>query len=76
MANQKKVDIQIGFSIDKSGLSEMQSSFQQIMTLAEQPGKKMDAGFQQAAKTAATLDNILSKTFNTDLGSLNVTKFN
>ena len=71
-----KVNIQVGFSVDKSGLSEMQSLFQQIALKAADPGKKMDAGLQQAAKTASTLDGILTKTFNTDLGSLNVTKFN
>lgn len=77
MANsQSKVTVQVGFNVDKSGLSEMQSLFQQIAFKAAEPGNKMNTGLQQAAKTATTLDNILSKTFNTDLGTLNVTKFN
>ena len=71
-----KVNVQVGFSVDKSGLSEMQSLFQQIAFKAAEPGNKMKTGLQEAAKTATTLDNILTKTFNTDLGSLNVTKFN
>lgn len=77
MASRKnRIDFQVGFNVDKSGLSEMQSLFQQIAFKAQEPANKMTASWQQAAKTATTLDNILSKTFNTDLGTLNVTKFN
>jgi len=77
MASRKnRIDFQVGFNVDKSGLSEMQSLFQQIAFKAQEPANKMTASWQQAAKTASTLDNILSKTFNTDLGTLNVTKFN
>lgn len=71
-----RIQFQVGFSVDKSGLSEMQSLFQQIANKAAEPGNKFNAGLQQAGKTAATLDTILSKTFNSDLGTLNVTKFN
>ena len=74
--NGGKINFQVGFSVDKSGLSEMQSLFQQIANKAADPANKMNAGLQQAAKTATTLDGILTKTFNTELGSLNVTKFN
>lgn len=78
MANKNlgRAEMQIGFSIDKNGLTEMQSLFQQIANLAKEPGNKMNTGLQQAAKTASTLDSILSKTFNSDLGTLNVVKFN
>ena len=36
----------------------------------------MNAGLQQAGKTATQLDAILEKCFNQDLGTLNVTRFN
>ena len=75
MANNK-INFQVGFSVDKSGLSQMQSLFQQIVFSAQEPGNKLNTGLQQAAKTASTLDGILSRTFNTELGTLNVTKFN
>lgn len=71
-----KININVGFSVDKSGLNEMQSYFQRIVNKAAEPGKELDAGLQRAGKTASQLDTILEKTFNTDLGTLNVTKFN
>ena len=74
MAN--KVNFEIGFSVNKSGLQEMQSLFQQISNKAKEPANAMNTGLQQAAKTATALDGILEKTFNTNLGTLNVTKFN
>lgn len=75
-SNGGKINFQVGFNVDKSGLSQMQSLFQQIASLAQEPANKLNTGLQQAAKTASTLDEILSRTFNTELGTLNVTKFN
>ena len=74
MAN--RINFQIGYTVDKAGLSEMQSLFQRIANLAKEPGNELKTGLQQAAATANTLDGILEKTFNTNLGTLNVTKFN
>ena len=76
MANAGKINIGIGFSVDKSGLNEMQSLFQQIANLGSQPGMKMTEGLKQASETAQMLNGILEKTYNSDLGSLNVVKFN
>lgn len=76
MASQNRINFQLGFTVDKSGLEQMQSLFQQIANKAKEPGNQLNTGLQQAAKTATTLDGILEKTFNTELGSLNVTKFN
>ena len=72
----KKVNIGIGYTLDKSGLEEMQSYFQRIANKAAEPSNKLNDGLRQAGKTAKTLDSILEKTFNTNLGTLNVTKFN
>ena len=74
MAN--RINFQIGYTVDKAGLTEMQSLFQQIANMAKEPGNQLKTGLQQAAATANTLDQILEKTFNTNLGTLNVTKFN
>lgn len=74
MAN--RINFQIGYSIDKAGLQEMQSLFQQIANRAKEPGAQLNSELQKAASTANTLDGILEKTFNTNLGTLNVTKFN
>lgn len=74
--SQNRVEFQIGYSVDKSGLEQMQSMFQQIANKAQEPGKKISDGLKKAGETAATLDKILERTFNSDLGTLNVTKFN
>ena len=75
MANNR-IDFQIGFSVDKAGLNKMQSLFEQISYKAQEPGQELNTGLQNAAKTASILETILSKTFNTELGTLNVAKFN
>ena len=76
MGNKNNINIKVGYTVDKSGLEEMQSYFQRIANQAAEPANKLKAGLQQAGKTAKTLDGILEKTFNTNLGTLNVTKFN
>ena len=70
-----RVNVEVGFSVDKSGLTQMQSLFQQIANSAKQPGVNLTTELQKAASTANTLDQILEKTFNIELGTLNVTKF-
>ena len=59
MAN--RINFQIGYTVDKAGLSEMQSLFQRIANLAKEPGNELKTGLQQAAATANTLDGILEK---------------
>lgn len=73
--SKNRVQIEIGYTINKSGLETLQSQLQNIIYQANQPGKQLDRGLQNAAKTAKTLDEILDKTFNKELGSLNVSKF-
>lgn len=77
MANKEnQIKIGIGYSVDKAGLEEIQSLFQQIANKAKVPGENLSSGLQKASQTAQTLDGILEKTFNVNLGTLNVTKFN
>ena len=75
MANNR-IDFQIGFSVDKAGLNKMQSLFEQISYKAQEHEQEINTELQNAAKTASILETILSKTFNTELGTLNVAKFN
>ena len=74
MAN--RIDFTIGYTVDKTGLQQLQNLFQTIAFQAQEPANKMNAGLQQAGKTATQLDAILEKCFNQDLGTLNVTRFN
>ena len=74
MAN--RINYTIGYTVDKTGLQQLQSLFQTIAFQAQEPGNKLNVGLQQAGKTATQLDAILEKCYNQDLGTLNVTRFN
>ena len=69
MANNSKVNIGVGFTVDKAGLEEIQSLFQRITNKANNAGKGLTDELKRAGQTASTLDSILEKTFNTDLGT-------
>ena len=76
MAN-KRIDVALGFTIDKTGLNQLQSELQQISnSVKSMKPDQLTQGLKQAGQTAEQLDRILEKTFNSDLGTLNVTKFN
>ena len=74
MANQIKY--QVGFVTDKTGLKELEQALQTIIRMGNDVGNEMDKGLQDAAVTAKQLMNILNKSYNKDLGTINVTKFN
>lgn len=73
MAN---VNIKVGYTVDKSGLTELEKILNDISVQAKLPGKEMDAEFQKAANTARQLSTILDRSFNKDLGTINVNRFN
>ena len=75
-AGGNRIQIGVGFNIDKSGLEQLQSLIQQIANRGKDPGQKINDGLRKAASTAEELNAILAKTFNSDLGTLNVMKFN
>lgn len=74
MAN--RIDFQIGYTVDKTGLQQLQTALNDIIVQSKLPGSSLNGGLQTAATTARTLEGILNKAFNADLGSLNVNKFN
>lgn len=73
MANNQ-IKIGVGFSIDKSGLTELQSILKTITT--ESQFSSVSEELKQAGAAANTLSDILEKSFNKDLGVMNVNKFN
>ena len=76
MAN-RNINVGIGFSVDKTGLNTLQSELQQISNrVKNMKPEDLNQGLVQAGQTAQKLDGILEKTFNSNLGTLNVTKFN
>lgn len=81
MANNKQIKIGVGFDVDKSGLQSTLKDIESIKTklgsisASASLGDKMNKELQDAGKTASQLSDILSKSFNTNLGTINVTKF-
>jgi hypothetical protein len=73
MAN---VNIKVGYSVEKSGLQELNKILSDISVQAKIPGQEMNKKLQKAASTARQLSTILDKSFNKDLGTINVAKFN
>ena len=74
MANQIKFGI--GFQVDKAGLNELQNALDSIAAEASIPSNKLNAGLQEAAKTAKIVEDALEKAFNVNLGTTNISKFN
>lgn len=84
MANQR-IDIDVGLKVDKTGLNQIKSSLQEIKNLTAQDLMKIGGhnDIKQAQgeldslkRSIAAIDGALEKAFNTDLGTLNVSKFN
>lgn len=85
MANGGRIDYSIGFNVDKTGLNQIKSSLQEIKNLTAQDLMKIGGHTDiqkaenelKALKTSiGQIDGALEKAFNTDLGTLNVSKFN
>lgn len=85
MANGGRIDYSIGFNVDKTGLNQIKSSLQEIKNLTAQDLMKIGGHTdiqkaEQELKNLKTsisqIDGALEKAFNTDLGTLNVSKFN
>lgn len=73
MAN---VNIKVGYTVDKTGLQELDKILNDISVKAKLPGQQTNAELQKAATAARQLSSILDKSFNKDLGTVNVAKFN
>lgn len=75
MANTR-INVGIGFQIDKTGLNALQNELNKIAVEASLPSNKLNAGLQEAAQTAKVVENALNKAFNVNLGTANISKFN
>ena len=72
----KKIEYQIGFKTDQSGLSEVKKTLDAIAVSAKIPGNAMKKELQEAGKTASSLRDILDSAWNSKLGQLNLNKLN
>lgn len=82
MANGGRINYTVGFNVDQSGLNQIKSSLASIQqgTTKDFVGLK---GLQDADKklteikgTAAEVEAALNRSFNSNLGTLNISKFN
>ena len=77
MANNQ-IRINVGFQVDKSGLSDLQSSLRQVQITAQNALKAgtLDEDLKKASEAAAKLDSILNKSWNNKLNQLDLSKMN
>jgi len=78
MAGQNKINFEVGFQINSNNLRDLQKQLTQITTTmnnAKASGKLTDE-LREAGTMARQLSSILESSFNKDLGTLNITKFN
>ena len=82
MANQ--INFKVGYQVDKSALSDIITSLQSIKTLTTNKLMDLNKGMnlqeanqqlQQIRQSATELGNALNRSFNTDLNSVNITRF-
>ena len=80
-----QINFKVGYTVDKAGLQAMKASLQEIqsMTANDLIGKGLatniadaDAKLKLAQQDAQALSNILTQSFNKDLGTVNIQKFN
>lgn len=83
MAN--RITYQVGYQVDKTALNEIKASLQSLQLLTSNDLMKLDktmnlqqanAQLQQIKKSASEVSDALSRSFNTNLGTLNISKFN
>ena len=75
---RNRIDFEIGFSTDESGLKKLQANLTQIMNIGsgKDPLKGLTEGERQAIQNASLLKDALQKAYNADLGTTNISKVN
>ena len=76
MAN-KKINLQIGYIVDSSGLKQLEKDLQKIQAAASMKSNSggLTQQMKEAGQTAQQLSKIMESVYNKDLGTLNVSKF-
>ena len=85
MANGGSIKYNIGFNVDKSGLNELKSSLQEIKNMTAKDFMDINGGndltkakneLEKIHQTLGKVDAAFESAFNSDLGTLNIAKFN
>ena len=85
MANGGSIKYNIGFNVDKSGLNQLKSSLQEIKNMTAKDFMNITGGndltkakkeLDEIHRTLGKVDAAFEAAFNSDLGTLNIAKFN
>lgn len=82
MANGGRIDYTVGFKVDQSGLNQIKANLTSIQqgTTKDFVGLKglqdADKKLVEIKKTASDVEAALNRSFNSNLGTLNISKFN
>lgn len=84
MAEQRRIDYTVGFKTDKSGLSQIKKSLEEIRNLTQQDISQSmgvdtstaQKNLQAARKEAVAVETAFRKAFNQKLNTVNIDKFN
>lgn len=83
-ANGGNIRFGVDFNVNKSGLNQLKASLQEIQKLTAQDLMKINnssldqanGDLKKLKASVLEIDKALDKAFNSDLGTLNVSKFN
>lgn len=67
-----RLNIEIGYTVDKSGLNQIQNSLSDLMIKSKMFGSNLDTGMKQAAISAKQLTGLLAASMDPKTGALNV----
>ena len=77
MPNGGKIDFQVGFKVDKSGLNQLNKALWTIQDkFSNATGNQLKGGLGEAVQAAEKLQSILNSAWNSKLGQLNLDKVN
>ena len=71
-----QINFKVGYTVDPAGLQAIKSSLQEIMNMKPTNITEFDNNLAKAQNDARILSDILTKSFNKDLGTVNIQKFN
>ena len=82
MANGGQIKFGVGFDVDQSGLNKLKESLKEIQKMRLKDlgdtsnFEKAKNDLKDIKKAASDIENALRKSFNADLGTTNLSKFN
>ena len=71
-----QINFKVGYTVDKTGLHHFKASIQEILNMKPTGVSEFDSLLKIAQQDAQALSNILTQSFNKDLGTINIQKFN